>query len=137
MAQPAKSDEDQVASLQSRIKELEAELASKEKTKSSKKKDDDSMGDATNRAIDEAGDVVRGSILACVEGLRLTANVVTAFAEEVLDQNKPGAERTTFSDLKRNLPGDIMNGLTEAVNRAVDIPSKMNDKFNESYKSKD
>ena len=94
------------------------------------------MGDATNRAIDEAGDVFRGSVLACVEGLRLTANVVTAFAEEVLDQNKPGAERTTFSDLKRNLPGDIMNGLTEAVNRAVDIPSKMNDKFNESYKSK-
>ena len=136
MAQQAQSNEDQVISLQARIKELEAELASKDKKESSKKKDDDSMGDATNRAIDEAGDVFRGSVLACVEGLRLTANVVTAFAEEVLDQNKPGAERTTFSDLKRNLPGDIMNGLTEAVNRAVDIPSKMNDKFNESYKSK-
>ncbi len=46
-------------------------------------------------------------------------------------------QRTTVTGLTANLPRDIYSGLVKAVDRSLDIPSQMVDKFYESYQESD
>lgn len=102
-------------------------------TTTTKKKTVDSVNETTDNAIDEANNLARGITMAVLEQIRLSADVVTSFVDDVFDRNSR-ENKSGNKDLTTRLPGDISAAYVDAVDRALKIPKKTIDKFQESYK---
>jgi len=89
--------------------------------------------DAVSRAVEESSRLKRGLFLAALEPLRVSANVASAFVDEITQRNRAEQE-TTVADLVSNLPGDIYSGFVNALDRAVDALPNTVDTFHERYR---
>ncbi len=121
---------DQVQQLQAQLNEQKADSNS-----TSEKSTSDSIADTTSRCTDAQSQFFRGVTLAAMEGLRLTANVVSAFTGEVMDKNQPKeGESRSARELIQDLPGNIASGISKAIDEAIDIPGKSAERFSNSYR---
>jgi hypothetical protein len=89
--------------------------------------------DTAERTIDEASRLFRGMTMAYAEGLRSAADAVGAFSDELSrrrdsDRDKKDRERIG------KLPEDFYAGYLKAVNRALTIPERTVERFQEAYK---
>ena len=71
----------------------------------------------------------RAMVHSQMEQLRLTADLVSSFAERIERENPPDAP-----DVERRLPRDLVDGWLETVDRMLDIPEKTVETFEETYK---
>ncbi|HEY0301026.1 MAG TPA: hypothetical protein VGC36_06835 [Rhizomicrobium sp.] len=141
MAEKADTAEEEVTKLRARVKRLEAE---RDKLKSDVDEDDDdrtgrrvadSFNDARRSKVDAATRVVRGVTLASVEFVRLFADSVSSFGDDVLRRNEGRARRgRTVRSLVRRLPEDLAEGFANAVDRLSDIPAKAADRYSKVYR---
>jgi hypothetical protein len=130
MSETKQELEDEVTRLRKRVKDLEKDLDTETKKKSSKTSD---ARNISNRAADEGSGLIRGVALAGVESVRLAGTVLSSFADTVSQRNRP-EEKDSTSDLTRDLPKDIYSGVINAVEQTLDIPGKVIDKLQEGYK---
>ena len=130
MSETKQELEDEVTRLRKRVKDLEKDLDTETKKKSSKTSD---ARNISNRAADEGSGLIRGVALAGVESVRLAGTVLSSFADTVSQRNRP-EEKGSTSDLTRDLPKDIYSGVINAVEQTLDIPGKVIDKLQEGYK---
>jgi hypothetical protein len=93
----------------------------------------------TRRASREISRVVRGWVLAQLEGVRLTTDLVSDFARNMTNLGKPsvapphGGPREARRGATETTAG-IRSSASDAMDRAWEIPEKMLDKFYETYK---
>jgi hypothetical protein len=136
--------EDEAARLRARLEVLEAELrmrnrelASMRRERRSEKREDrrdrrditETTRNIFERADDQNRRFARAIVLSQLEQLRLTAELVGSFADEVARRN-PADD----PDVEKDLPRDIYQAMLDAVDRSIDIPEKTLDTFRESYK---
>jgi hypothetical protein len=129
------------ARLRTRVDELEAELSRRGTRSQSRSRDmgdiADNIADTTRdnslRAMDEASKLVRGLALSSLEAIRATTDAVDSFVSEVYDRNRPDSG-DSIGDLARQLPGDIVAGFMEGVNRAFEVPNRAVDTLYSSYR---
>lgn len=125
------------ARLRARVDELEAELSRRGTRSESRSRDIGDIADTTRdnsvRAMDEASKLVRGLALSSLEMIRATTDAVDSFVGEVYDRNRPAAGES-IGDLARQLPGDIMSGFMEGINRALEVPNRAVDTLYSSYR---
>ena len=129
--------EEEAAQLRARVRELEAQLAKKDdkdgKEGTSDRRASDSWADATRSKRDGASRMARAMTLASIEGLRLFADSLSAFADGVVSRND-AREHKSARDLATRLPGDVMGGFADAVDRFVEIPAKTAEKYSSAYR---
>jgi len=118
----------------------------------------DVVRDIPVRAMDELNKIVRSVTLASIEQLRLAANVVDTFANEVFNRNQPKPKgrarprsderevessepergrprrRSSVTELTGNLSRDISAGFARALDQSFEIPRKIVDKLSQSYR---
>jgi hypothetical protein len=132
--------------LEARIQTLEGELAvarreidrrdrqqrtqRRDRGRRSERRDvSDSTRETADRAIDETSRLFRSMTMAYAEGLRSAADAVGAFSDELSRRNDDDDRERLAS-----LPGDVYASYLKAVNRALKIPERTVDRFQESYK---
>ena len=71
----------------------------------------------------------RAMVLSQMEQLRMSADLVASFAARVERDNPPDDP-----DVEKDLPRDLMDGWLETVDRALEIPEKAVETFEETYK---
>lgn len=150
------ANDDEVARLQARVKELEDELARRqlrarvdeleaslrspqkrtgipprEFTGPASDRSTDPIRASSSQAADTTIRAVRGVTLASLVLLRSVAHVVTSFVDDVFEYNRP-ADQDSAWDMARRLPGDLYSGSVNAINRATNIPGEVIDSFNKS-----
>jgi|SRR5882762_6844880 len=135
---------DEVAKLRAQVKELQEELAQTETSAQSPDAPTETsevLRNLPDRFISEASKTVRALTLACLEPLRVAGDIVEAFAEETRPGERTaerGRSRTRTGKQSRSettsLPRDMYSGLVKAVDRSLDVPSKMVDRFYNTYK---
>jgi len=125
------------ARLRARVDELEAERSRKGTRTESRSRDIGDIADTTRdnsvRAMDEASKLVRGLALSSLEMIRATTDAVDSFVGEVYDRNRPDSG-DSIGDLARQLPGDIVAGFMEGINRAFEVPNRAVDTLYSSYR---
>lgn len=140
--------QEEVMKLRAQVTELQEELAHRDASPESPgapRETSEVLRDLPDRFTGEASKMVRAFTLACLEPLRLAGDIVDAFAEETSGRNRPEeptAERGRFRTRTRrqsrseamNLPRDLYSGFIKAVDRSLDVPSKMVDRFYNTYK---
>jgi hypothetical protein len=138
----------EISRLRTKVEQLQSEVSGKHSRSHSSAAEDDSPSDSAQdipeRALDEGGKLLRGFALASIETLRLAGNLVSELGEEVLDRNHPESPRSrsgkrsdarsTPRSLVSDLPGDFYAGLNSVVDRSLDVPAKVVDKFYQAYK---
>lgn len=131
------SSEAELQQLRDQVQQLQAQLNEQNANPNgtSEKSTSDSMTDATSRCTDAQSQFLRGATLAVMEGLRLTTNVVSAFTGEVIDRSQPkdGESRSAW-ELVQDLPGNVVSGISKAIDEAIEIPSKSAERFSDSYR---
>lgn len=141
MAESKATSDDEVTKLKARIGELEAQLTKHRGDGSSKSRNDDSTtrraadswSDATRTARDSSQRLVRGMALAGLEGMRIFGDSISAFADGVFSRNEP-KNNDSVRDLTSRLPGDVMGGIADAIDRLADIPSRAADTYSSSWR---
>lgn len=71
----------------------------------------------------------RAMALSQLEQMRLAADLMSSFASRVERDNPPDDP-----NLERDLPRDLLDGWLDTVDRALDIPEKAIETFEETYK---
>jgi len=120
------------ARLRARIRELEAEAPRRSRLEVDEETADISR-DLPGRAMNEANRVMRAAILASLEQLRVGAEAVDTFASEVFRRNRPET-RTSVNEMAFNLPADVYSGVIRALDRTLDTPARVVQKFFDSYR---
>jgi hypothetical protein len=146
------STQEEVARLRAQVKELQEELARREASaepSGAPRETSEVLGDIPGRFTDEAGRMVRAFTLASLEPLRLAADIIDTFAEEVSPRKRPEErvsdrgrygerrERRSRSEGGSSATGllrDLYSGFVKAVDRSLDIPSEMVDRFHDTYR---
>ena len=132
--------QEEVAKLRAQVKELQEELGHTEASAEPGASEETSelLRNLPDRFIGEASKTVRALTLACLEPLRVAGDIVDAFAEETSGRAERGRSGTRTGKQSRSettsLPRDIYSGLIKAVDRSLDVPSKMVDRFYNTYK---
>jgi hypothetical protein len=125
------------ARLRARVDDLEGELSRRGTRSESRSRDIGDIADTTRdnsvRAMDEASKLVRGLALSSLEMIRATTDAVDSFVGEVYDRNRPDSG-DSIGDLARQLPGDIVAGFMEGINRAFEVPNRAVDTLYSSYR---
>ena len=133
--------------LEARLRALEAELAvaraeidrrnredrhhRRDSDRRSRRRDvADSTRETTDRAIDEVNRLLRGMTLAYAEGLRSAADAVGTFSDELAGRTEEDTDRERLA----YLPVDIYASYLKAMNRALTIPERSVDRFQEGYR---
>ena len=114
--------------LRSRVEEVEEELAREERQARAPQKDNGSY-----LMNEDIGIFIRALTLAHLEQLRLTADAVSAGANETFQRNRAEGGRSV-EDLVRELPKDIYEGILKAAKECLHIPGKMIEKFDSTSK---
>jgi len=89
--------------------------------------------DSLTRATDESRRVLRSLVLASLEPLRTSADVIGSFVDDVYSRNRP-EDDDTVSDVAMRLPNDIMSSFTRAVNRSFDAIPNTVDTYYDAYR---
>ena len=89
----------------------------------------ETIKDIVERVDGEGRRAFRALVLSQMEQMRLTADLVSSFASRIERDNPPDDP-----DVERDLPRDLMDGWLETVDRALDIPEKTIETFEETYK---
>jgi len=140
--------QEEVTKLRAQVAQLEEELARREaspETPGAPRETSEVLRDLPDRFTDEASKMVRALTLACLEPFRVAGDIVEAFAEETSGRNRPEeptAERGRFRARTQrqsrsealNLPRDLYSGFIKAVDRSLDVPSKMVERFYNTYR---
>jgi hypothetical protein len=141
MAEKATQD-DEIAKLRARIGDLEAALnkataKSEQGVKSGQRPERDrvadSLSNASRQKVDAVNRLVRGLTVASFEGMRLVADSFSAFAGGVVSRSS-ATDSKSVRDLATRLPSDILTGVSEAVDRLVDVPAKTAERFAETHR---
>jgi hypothetical protein len=135
---------DEAAGLRARIATLEIELnkmrsevsrlnrEQRPERRSSRSEGQDrveNVREIVERVDGEGRRFFRAMVHSQMEQLRLTADLVSSFAERIEKDNPPDAP-----DVERRLPRDLVDGWLETVDRMLDIPEKTVETFDETYK---
>ena len=93
----------------------------------------DDARETADRTVDEMSRLLRGMTMAYAEGLRTAADAVGAFSDELTRRRDEDREH---SDRERvgKLPEDVVASYLKAVNRALTIPERTLDRFQDEYK---
>ncbi|OAN67116.1 hypothetical protein [Sphingomonas sp. TDK1] len=141
MAETEKTKEDEITKLRAQVRHLEAELERTRKQEDGDEEDDrgrrffDSISDTRHTKADTATRMVRGMTLAGVEAVRVFADSVSSFGDDVLRRSEArGGRHRTVRQLVNRLPDDIVTSLADAADRFSEIPSKAADRYSKSYK---
>jgi hypothetical protein len=146
MAEKASSPaDDDVVRLRARVKELEDELTKRDTRRDSgKDKNDepsttrrvaDSFSDVRRSKRDAADRMVRGVTLASVEAVRVFADSVSSFADNVIRRNEGrDGEGRSVRDMATRLPEDIATSMADAVDQFVDIPRRAADRYSKVHR---
>jgi hypothetical protein len=146
-ASSAAADHAEVGRLRRRVAQLEAEAKLNEKDQGRGQTSDATrVSDSTRRVSDSFSDVrrskrdaadrmLRGVTLASVEAVRLFADTVSSFTDNVITRNegRSGGGRSV-RDMKTRLPEDIATSLADSVDQFVDIPRKAADRYSKVYR---
>lgn len=136
--------------LEARIRALEAELAvarrqiehhdrpergregSRARRRQERSLSDDAR-ETADRTVDEVSRLFRSMTMAYAESLRTAADAVGAFSDELTRRRDEDHEH---SDRERigKLPEDVVSSYLKAVNRALTIPERTLDRFQDEYK---
>lgn len=131
-----KTDREKI--LQDEVEQLKAELEKLRGELGKSRARREEVGDTVNRAVDRGGDeiskLVRGVTLAYLEEIKLVADVVGSFADEVTNRNRPKDENVSARDLAGDLADDVYRSAIKAADRLAEIPEKVVDKFYKGYK---
>jgi hypothetical protein len=132
---------DEIARLNTRIANLEAELSKKKSKQSDDDKDSttsrlsDSLTDVKDSQLDSVARVCRGLSIAAIEAARLAGTTVSSFAEDVIDRNRKRDDGDrTVRNLIWRLPEDFFSGLSTAIEDFARIPAKTADRYSSAYK---
>lgn len=82
-----------------------------------------------DRVDGEGRRVFRALVSSQMEQLRLTADLMSSFAERI-ERDNPADD----PDPERDLPRDVMDGLLETIDRSLDIPEQTIERFEETYR---
>ena len=142
MAEAAASDE--VAELNAKIRDLEAQLTRQKRKKRDAEDDEDeistshfsdSVSDVKDSGFDAVTRVFRGLTMAAIEAARLTGDTVSTFAGDVIDRNERRDDgKRTVRHLACRLPEDFFDGLSNAVDDFARIPAKAADRYSSASK---
>lgn len=89
----------------------------------------ETIKDIVERVDGEGRRAFRAMVLSQMEQMRLTADLISSFATRIERDNPPDDP-----DVERDLPRDLMDGWLETVDRALEIPEKTIETFEETYK---
>ena len=135
---------DEAAGLRARIATLEIELnkmrsevsrlnrEQRPERRSSRSETQDrveNVREIVERVDGEGRRFFRAMVHSQMEQLRMTADLISSFASQIERENPPDAP-----DVERKLPRDLVDGWLETVDRALDIPEKAIETFEETYK---
>lgn len=93
----------------------------------------DDARETADRTVDEMSRLFRSMTMAYAEGLRTAADAVGTFSEELTrrrDEDREHNERERVG----KLPEDVVSSYLKAVNRALTIPERTLDRFQDEYK---
>ena len=147
---PSTPDASTTRELEARIRALEAELAAARREIDSRDRPErrgeasrarrrgdrnlsDDARDTADRTVDEMSRLLRGMTMAYAEGLRTAADAVGAFSEELTRRRDQDREQNDRERVGR-LPEDVVSSYLKAVNRALTIPERTLDRFQEEYR---
>ena len=136
--------------LEARIRALEAELSlarqeiarenrsegSRQGSRARRRHDRNLSDDAretADRTVDEMSRLLRGMTMAYAEGLRTAADAVGAFSDELTRRRDEDREHNDRERVGK-LPEDVVASYLKAVNRALTIPERTLDRFQDEYK---
>lgn len=173
--------QEEIRRLRAQVRDLQSELARRPARRSTRgpfrspedEKDYDyerrrgtaREGDVSSRALDESSKLIRSLTFATLEQLRLAADIVGIFTDEVFRRNRaaryserreeryePARDdedeldefeqdreqpRRTASGLASDLPRDLYSGLISAAEESLSIPGRVVDTFQETYRESD
>lgn len=89
----------------------------------------DTVRDVAEQTTDQTRQIFRGLVDAQLEQLRLSADLVSSFADDVQRRNRPEDSRS-----ERDLPRDMLDSVLDTIDRSLEIPEKAVDTFHDSYK---
>ena len=134
---PKVSHADETARLQARIEELESQLHARNAARKSKARKERSKltHETRERAMEEANRVLHALAYALVEHLRSSADVIKAVADEAYKKNEAHVSSDESLDEARleELKGDLASVVNKGVQKSLDIPRRVLDKFYEVY----
>jgi hypothetical protein len=93
----------------------------------------DDARDTADRTVDEVSRLFRSMTMAYAEGLRSAADAVGAFSEELTRRRDEDREHNDRERVGK-LPEDMVASYLKAVNRALTIPERTLDRFQDEYK---
>jgi len=135
---PTKTENDELAQLRAKVKELEKKLErqKEEKREASGQKLADSVSDAGKRYRKEVAKVWKGYTLAYLEGLKLSSDSIAKAAGDVSSQLDSKKEEPA-TDVLKELPEHVSSGYSQAIVDHAEISQRMIDKFYETYSAAD
>jgi hypothetical protein len=137
MSTAEKQSESEVAKLQARIEELEAELKSKRSRDSKKHAETDKLRtDTLDKTTSEANRLLHALSLAFVEELRSAADVVKAVSDEAFSRREAYVSKDEdLTDLRfSDLENDVAGVLNKGIEKTIAAPGRVVDKFYEVYR---
>lgn len=137
MSTAEKHSDSEVAKLQARIDELEAELKSKRSRDSKKHAEIDKLRtDTMDKTTSEANRLLHALSLAFVEELRAAADVVKAVSDEAFSRREAFVEKDEdLGDLRfSDLSNDVAGVLNKGIEKTIAGPGRVVDKFYEVYR---
>lgn len=124
----------EVARLQARIDELEAELKSKMQSSSkSTPQTHKLLNDMADKAGNEASRLLHALAQVAVEELRATADVVKAVSDEAFKRRDARAAEDVDQVRLRDVEEDVAAVLNKGLEKSIAAPKRVIDKFHEVY----
>ena len=93
----------------------------------------DDARETADRTADEVGRLFRGMTMAYAEGLRSAADAVGTFSDELSRRRDEDGDKKERDRLTK-LPEDVVASYFKAVNRALSIPERTIDRFQDVYR---
>ena len=126
-----------IATLEIELNKMRSEVARLNREQRQERRSTRSEGRDRVEAVREIAERIDGEgrrafralMLSQVEQMRLTADLVSSFATRI-ERDNPADD----PDLERDLPRDLLDGWLDTVDRALDIPEKTIETFEETYK---
>ena len=137
MSTAEKQSESEVAKLQARIDELEAELKSRRSRDAKKHSETDKLRtDTLDKTTSEANRLLHALSLAFVEELRSAADVVKAVSDEAFSRREAYVSKDEdLTDLRfSDLENDVAGVLNKGIEKTIAAPGRVVDKFYEVYR---
>lgn len=135
MATKAEQEQDEVAQLRARVKDLEAKLEKQGKSDSETTASHRLRGvtDTSDRKVEAAMRTMRGFTLASVEAFRLVADSFVNAAENLLENSRPRQDDDSLRDLSSRFGENLTDSVSNAAENLVDIPARSAERFAKAF----